>query len=90
MKSLKELEDKRASLVEQGKALLADETRDLDADEDAKVAALADEVRSIEAEIEVEKSKRTADAIVETREATALQRKQEKQECQLKKQNIVH
>jgi len=75
MKSLKELEDKRASLVEQGKALLADETRDLDADEDAKVAALADEVRSIEAEIEAEKSKRTADAIVETREATALQKK---------------
>lgn len=87
MKSLKELEEKRSALVAKGKELTAqEETRDLSETENAEVESLIAEVRDIEAQIATEKSKRTPDAIVETREAPATKKKTGEAEMPTKEQ----
>ena len=76
MKSIKDLQDKRASLFKQGQSIIdsakdGEEIRSLNDDEQSKAEGIQEEIRQLDEEIAEEKRNRDSkDAIVETRDAS--------------------
>ena len=72
MKSIKDLQDKRASLFKQGQSIIdsakdGEEIRSLNDDEQSKAEGIQEEIRQLDEEIAEEKRNRDSkDAIVET------------------------